>query len=511
VPKLYHKGAVANAETPALKELLKAIQTFVSTCRNPAVLEEGEDVMPLTPGQYALEIRSEKLWIEVWSETRSVSRRLLTIERHTAGVLDCTVQRFGARPGKISFLDLDRPQSAHRSLSGTRQSFREQFRRMLFRQFPGWETSMVSCGMDLQRSLSPVFPRARLKRGNRQIAAMACASPQDEAAMLSFALIWHDHVCAHSRENTETSFCLFLPEAAGCLTSHRLRWLATELLRARLFRFNAHGMAGEVDPEDLGNLDTRVSAHYAAPQLTPELDVLLKRLQAMDGTGCCPELNGAISIRSRGLEFARIENGRVLLGIETKQEVSACHMEEVERFAAHISSLGANAHIASPLAQDISERWLESCVRENLAAIDPSLLADPVQGQVLTFAGGDRDLIDLLAISPSGHLAVLELKAAEDIHLPLQAFDYWTRISWHAQLGELQHLFPGIEIEPRPPKLLLIAPAISFHPSNATVLRYFSPKIDVERIGINSDWQKRFRVVMRLRGAELPISHRSSE
>ena len=470
------------------------------------MLEEGEEIMPLAAGQYALEIRSEKLWIEVWSETRSVARRLLTMERQATGVLDCTVQRFGGRPGKITFLDLDRPQTAYRSLSGARQSFREQFRRMLFRQFPGWEASSVSCGMDLQRSFSPVFPRARLRRGDRQIAAMACPTLQDEAALLSFALIWHDHVRAHSRQNTATSLCLFVPDTAGCLTSHRLRWLAKEPLCPRVFRFNTHGMAGEVDPEDLGNLDTRVSAHYVAPQLTSELEALLKRLQSLDGVGCCPELSGAISIRSRGLEFARIENGHVLLGIEAKQEVSACHMEEVERFAVQISAMAT-----SSLSQNSSERWLESCARRNLAVIDPSLLGHPVHGQVLTFAGGDRGLIDLLAISPSGHLAVLELKAAEDIHLPLQALDYWTRISWHAQRSELKHLFPGIEIEPRPPKLLLIAPAMSFHPSNTTVLSYFSPEIDVERIGINADWQKRFRVVMRLQDAEVPVSHRSSE
>jgi hypothetical protein len=230
------------------------------------MIEYGEEITRLTPGQYALELRAGRLWMEVWCETRSISRRILAIDRHAIGVLDCAVQRFGGKSGKLSFLDLDRPQSAHKALCGTRQNFTEQFRRMLSRQFPGWEICTLSCGMDLQRSFSPVFPRARLKRGNQQIAALACADVQDESAMLTFALIWHHHLCALGGQGTHTSLCLFLPDTAGCLTAHRLRWLTGKMLETRLFRFNMHGLAGEVDAQDLGNLQTRVSPIMSRPR-----------------------------------------------------------------------------------------------------------------------------------------------------------------------------------------------------------------------------------------------------
>jgi hypothetical protein len=104
-------------------------------------------------------------------------------------------------------------------------------------------------------------------------------------------------------------------------------------------------------------------------------------------------------------------------------------------------------------------------------------------------------------------LAVLELKTSEDIHLPLQALDYWMRVAWHAQREELSHLFPAVSLQNRAPKLLLIAPALAFHSSTATLLRYFSPEIDVERIGINEDWRKDFRVVLHLKNADVPLSH----
>ncbi len=488
--------------------LLAAIEAFLAACRRPAALEYGENPIPLTRGCYALEIRSGRLSIEIWDDSRSVSRRILSVERHSTGVLDCVIQKFGGKPSRLTFLDLDRPQSEHRKRMGHRQNFAEQFRRMLQRQFPGWEVETLSSALDLQHSLSSVFPRAKVTRGSHILAAMACPEPQDEPALLTFALIWHNYVRLHRRNQGQTSLCLFLPETAGNLTAHRLRWLTGEPLDTRLFRFNVHGSAGEVDAHDLGNLQTRLCSHYVKPPLTPESETLMKELKSLEGVGCFPELGGAISIRSRGLEFARLENGRVLLGIETKTELRASQFSEVTNFAAQLSQLSAAATSApATTPPQYSERWFESVVRNHIHFIDADLLAEPIHGQVLTFAAGDRDLIDLLALSPSGRLTVLELKVAEDPHLPLQALDYWMRIAWHLQRDELRPLFPGNALENRPPRLLLVAPAMTFHSSNADLIRYFSPDIEIERIGVNSDWRKSLRVVLRLRGAEAPISH----
>lgn len=427
--KLYHKSTAECVPAPDPTGLHVAIDTFLRSCRSPAALEYGDEILALQAGQYSLEIRSGRLWLDAWNETRTLSRRILSIERHATGVLDCTVHRFGNKPGKLSFLDLDRPQTAHRSLCGARQNFAEQFRRMLCRQFPGWEISTLACSIDLQRSFSPIFPRARLTRANQQIAAIACPAPQDEPTLLTFALIWFDYVRSHSRHDIHTSLSAFLPEASGNLTAQRLRWLTGESFTCRLFRFNSHGSAGEVDPRDLGNLETRVQA--AESRARPD----------------------------------DLQNG--------------------------------------------CERLLELSLRSSIAQIDATLLPAPIHGQVLAFSAGDRDLIDLLAVSSSGRLAVLELKVSEDLHLPLQALDYWMRIWHHAERGELRHLFPNIELASIVPKLLLVAPAMSFHSSNTAVLRYFSPQIEVERVGVNSDWERHLKVVLRLSGADMPISHRS--
>ncbi len=509
------KASSQSAAPSDPQKLLSEIAQFLKRCARPAVLDFGDTPIPLVRDRYLLELRSGKLVIDAWDEARSLSRRILTLDRICPGLLDCTVQRFAGATGTLTFLDQDRPQTAARTIRGTRQNFAEQFRRMLSRQFPGWAIERLSSALDLRRSLSAVFPRACLTRGSQRIAALACPSIDHEPAFLSSALLWHDHLSCETPPPGQVSLCVFLPEQAGNITAHRLHWLTGKTLAARMFLFNEHGMAGEVDSRDLGNLDTRLSSHYAAPPQAPGLKLLLERMHTIRGVGCCPEVSGAISVRFRGLEFARIEGGsRILLGIDARAEVLPADLQKVEDFASHLSRLAFPANSLLAGGSNLSElpafpeRWFESAVRSNLHAIAPDLLADWVHGQVLTFAGGERELIDLLAISSSGRLTVLELKTSEDLQLPMQGLDYWMRIRWHANRGELNHLFPGLRVSDQAPKLLLVAPALAFHPANEIVLRYFSPHIEVQRVGVNSDWESALKVAFQLSGADVPISHR---
>jgi hypothetical protein len=327
---------------------------------------------------------------------------------------------------------------------------------------------------------------------------MAAPTKEDEPALLTFAVIWFDYVRHRTGGDLPTELAVFLPEEAGTLTAHRLRWLDAGKLPARMFRFNEHGSAGEVDPRDLGNLDTRVLQIAAPADLPFELRELLARLSACEGVGLCPELGGGISIRQRGVEFARVDQGRLSIGLQTKELLTKDQWRRAEEFVRQMAQVPALA---------AEERWLETKVRSAIGQIDARLRPEPVHGQVLTFAGCDRDVIDLLAITFDGRLAVIELKASEDIHLPFQALDYWMRVRWHVERAELNALFPGLQIKPEPPLLRLIAPALSFHSTHATVLRYFSPDIDVERVGINWNWSADLKVVLRLRGGDEPQSH----
>ena len=152
------------------------------------------------------------------------------------------------------------------------------------------------------------------------------------------------------------------------------------------------------------------------------------------------------------------------------------------------------------------ERWLESQLRAHLGDIDASLEPAPLYGQVPAFAGSERGVLDMVAAERTGRLAVLELKASEDVHLPLQALDYWLRVEWHLERGEFSErgYFPGISLVRQPPRLLLIAPGLDFHPTTETILRYFSPAIPIERIGLGVEWRRKLKVVFRVRGSASP-------
>ncbi len=170
-----------------------------------------------------------------------------------------------------------------------------------------------------------------------------------------------------------------------------------------------------------------------------------------------------------------------------------------------IDPASQSAH-PSPAHPDQPEAMLEAIVRTNPSLFDASLLPEPVYGQVPALAGGERGVIALLAADSRGRLAVLELKASADIHLPLQALDYWLRVRWHHESFDFarQGYFPGIALDAAPPRLIFIAPELQFHPTTETVLRYFSPRVEVTRIGLAVEWQQDLRVMLRLEGARAP-------
>jgi hypothetical protein len=158
------------------------------------------------------------------------------------------------------------------------------------------------------------------------------------------------------------------------------------------------------------------------------------------------------------------------------------------------------------LYRQYPEAWLESLARSQIETLDASLLPDPIYGQTPAFAGSERGIPDLLAADRSGRLAVVELKASADLHLPMQALDYWMRVRWHLERGEFRAAgyFPGLRLRPEPPRLLLVSPCLEFHPTTEAILGYFSPEIDVERIGLAVEWRKGLQIMFRLAGAERP-------
>ena len=494
------------------EELLRAhLEGFLKTCREPAALEPGENPFPLQPGTFTLEARGGRLVLEVWDETRNLARRVLRVKESRPGRLELVVERFGKREGQMFLVDLarGRPQEVRRR--GARLVFREQFRRFLSRQFPGRKIAELSAEANLQESLSPVYPRALVQQGASGWAALACPAEAGAAqGALTFALVWLDHLRRRHPRLVIEGLNLYLPQGYERTTCLRLPFLDPNAFQPAVFVYSKEGYAERLEPSDWGNLETHLEPCRAAAALRPaRLEAWLERLSGLPSVEAVPLNDGAVSLRVRGMEFARVTATELRFGLQRQAAASNAHLAEIEALAAELARLRHPAAVDrdNPLYRVQPEAWLESQVRRQLETLDPGLLPAPVYGQVPAMAGGERGIIDLVAAGRDGRLAIIELKTSEDIHFPLQTLDYWMRVKWHLDRGEFtgRGYFPGLALRADPPRLLLAAPALDFHPKTEVILRYFAPEIEVERIGLGAGRRAELEVMFRLRGAERPV------
>ncbi len=482
--------------------LRAAIEAFLSNARQPALLEPGEELMPVSSENLQLETRGERLTLQAWDRTRNFTRRVTGIKAEEAARLELAVERFAKREGSLYLLDLARRSGAELGRRSGRLVFRERFRLFIRRQFPDWKLAELSAEPNLEFSLSPSFPRALLRHGQHGWAAIACPPDGDDSAILSFGLIWLDYLRRRERRLAVEGLAVYLPDRRTHCTALRMLCLDPSTARWELFSYTGEDYVVRVDPRDHGNVDSRLEpCRRPAPNLSGKWqDVAL-----LPGVEQVPRHDGRTSLRVRGIEFAELSGSELRFGIRERRPAHDYHRGEIERFAEELDrARSPEADRQSALYRQYPEAWLESQARAEIETLDPSLAPGPIYGQVPAFAGGERGVMDLLAVDRRGRLAVIELKATADLHLPMQALDYWIRVKWHLDRGEFRAAgyFPGVELLTQAPRLLLVSPSLEFHPTTESLLAFFAPSIHVERIGLGMDWRRKLQVVFRLNGAE---------
>jgi len=487
-------------------ESRQLIEAFLKRARQPALLEPGEELLELADGNFALEIRGSRLTLQAWDRTRNVTRRILNTSQEPAGArLELTVERFARREGQMFLLDLARRSGAEMGRRSGRLVFRERFRLFLRRQFPEWHLAEVTAEANLEFSLSPAFPRAFLRHGQHGWAAIACPPEADAAAVLSFGLIWLSYLRQRERRVTIEGLAIYVPAGRESAAALRLLCLDRAAARFELFTYSLEDFVVRVDARDHGNLDTRVEP---CRRPAPNRDEAWRSVASLPGVEVIPKHDGRASLRVRGIEFGELADGQLRFGLGERRAARDHHRAEIQRLVEELDRVRSpqGPDREHPLYRQYPEAWLESQARRQIETLDASVLPDPVYGQVPAFAGGDRGILDLLAVERNGRLVIIELKASPDLNLPLQALDYWIRVKWHLDRGEFSAngYFPGMMLRPEPPRLLLVSPSLEFHPTTETILAYFAPEIEVERIGIGVDWRKGLHVMFRLSGAERP-------
>jgi len=65
-----------------------AIERFLKSSRRPALLEPGEPLLPLEPENYTLQLRSSRLTLQAWDQSRNLVRRITGVAGEARGRLE---------------------------------------------------------------------------------------------------------------------------------------------------------------------------------------------------------------------------------------------------------------------------------------------------------------------------------------------------------------------------------------------------------------------------------------
>lgn len=485
-------------------ELRRALAGIAAT-GVPQVRENGERIAGLDGVSYEVRAQGEGALLHLWSPRQTLVRRVVRFTEESPERVVIEVQRLGhSRHAKLEFVAGEAEADSRRL---GRIQFGDRLRQILTDNFPDETVDSVVTGADLRHSLSGSYTRGLMHQGSDGVAVIAASLEEDTAtldSMLTFGLIWLQHARDHARRHSVSRLRLFLPRGKSGVTAHRLAALAAPH-EAELYEYEPlHWRIRRIALSDAGNLATWIVARREIEQAIsaamPEAE-RIRRL-APDAIRIGVVANQEVTLRFRGLEFARWRAGTMWFGLhDFQQPLTPDKWLALESL---VRQMEAHRH---PLATDTKhrlyraqpERWLETIVAADPARIDPRLDPAHLYTQVPAFSSGDRGIIDLLGVTRDGRLAVIELKASEDIQLAMQAVDYWLRVRWHNAHDNFRRFgyFPDKPVKQEPPLLYLVAPGLHFHPALDIVLRYLSPEIEVSRIGLAENWRRGLRVVFR--------------
>jgi hypothetical protein len=506
--------------------LTRTVQDYLSEASGAVVLEDGALAFDLGQSKYTISGEYNKCLLHLWSAERNTVRRVLEAEVKN-GTLRLAVQRLGqSRPGRLEICrERDRRTPSARKIA--RSAYQQKLRRTLDRHFPSFAVARLTTGVDLEKSFGPVYARGLLRKGQSAFAVLGVNAGETQAsidASLTFGILWLD-VCRRAQPGKflVEGLHLFVPQGCSALVRERMANLNQSAAKWNLFELDErHDSQVRIDCTDRGNVSTRL---MHAPDVSAAFERFaesIARIRAILPTCEVALLSAAeLAFRWRGLEFARArlaaEPGtfrsiqEIVYGVGAEEHVLdhrnwALFLELLTALRDTRHPYGPRQH---PLFRSRPERWLESLVVADVSVIDERLCtqaqgshceeSQSLYSQVPAFSGADRAMIDVLTTTRDNRLAVVELKADEDIHLPLQGLDYWSRVQWHHSRAEFPRFgyFAGRELSPDPPLLFLVAPALHVHPATDTLLNYFSPEIEWEFVGIDERWREGVKVVFR--------------
>ena len=533
---------VSSAEpVQTVEQISAALESFLAESPRAVVLEDGKVLFDMREAKYKLATEHGRCTLHLWGEERNLVRRVSgTALRH--GVLRLSTHRFGQTKPQTLELVTDRDRRTPSTREATRVKYLRVLERVLLRTFPEFKVDALRTAMDLEKSFGPAYARGSLVHGQKAWAVIAVNEEETQTTVdgiLTLGILWLQH-CRESGDGRRVyqGLKLIVPRGMAVLTLSRMAWLNANVAQWELWELDQKSEELEQrDAADHGNLTTRLM--HAPNEEAAQERFAESRLRVM---ALVPEgMREIVEQRLRsgtelafllhGLEFARVRMGYAGNSFNSAQEITfgagANETPLTEENEGDLRELVARLferRVAGcdkrdPLYRMQPERWLESVLRRDVEPLDVRLNPKHVYTQVPAFAAADRGMLDLLGVTDDGRLAVIELKADEDLHLALQGLDYWVRVRWHhlqnpdnmTGLGEFQRhgYFGGLRLSAEAPRLYLVGPALRVHPATEVVLRYLSPRVEWTLVALDERWRAKVKVVWRKRSTDAgsPSAH----
>ena len=450
---------------------------------------------------------------DVQNDARNMVRRVVGIAEESDDHLSLEIQRFGrSRPEvlEIRVAGRERPVGKIR-----RESFGERCLAILQNQFADEAVESLTTAARLENSLSGCYARGMVRRGSTAWAVLGVSAEESAAtldASLTAGLLWLAQARRRAAGPAVAGLRLLLPAGAAMNAAARRRKALDPRVQIELHELDEkRGTARRFDGAGGGNWATHfvprreaeailsAAAADIAPVIALGANGALAR-QAIQASASADARS--VVLRFRGLEFARWDANGIVFGLGLRREALTARTQPL--LVALLRQLDVHRH---PKAHETThalyraqpERWLETLVEEDPTRVDPRLDPHNIYRQVPAVTGGERGVLDLLGVTREGRLAILELKAGEDLQLVMQAADYWLSVNGHLEQDDFRRYgyFEGIKLSTAPPRIFLVAPALRFHPATNTLLGFLRPEIEVMRVGVQENWRSGLRVSLR--------------
>ena len=448
-----------------------------------------------------------KLILSCWGDEWSKSWRVISCQIFAEQLILLCSKRMGLQQCVVNLTRGGRI----RETASARKEFAQRLAAMIEANLPGVRVERAITARNNRRHLSGVHARLVIRERGRRFAGIGINKDESQAnidGVLTAGLLWLEEL-RRSRGSAD-GLMIFAP---SCDTI-ALRLTAISSANASLFRIDdTENRVERVSPFDQGDLNDRFRkaarrAYWPRPgMLPPDCVMLVESVRRLAPDEIEVHHRGPwVSLSIRGLEIARvwISRRRVEFGIgETRVKLDSKNEHELERLINEtISQRRPDTRRRNEMMFRFQpERWLESIISSDVKAVDSTLDSRFVYSQVPTYRGEQRTFIDILSATSEGRLVVMELKVSEETEFPFQALDYWLRIEWHRARKDFHRrgYFDGLSLIDEPPLLYLVAPLFRFHETTKLIASSIHSRVPVYKIGINENWRRGVRVLLRER------------